>query len=115
MIDWLKRHRQTPGAIENFWRVILTSALNEELERLSSLHAFKVFRDGFLRNRRGYRMGVPVVPLADCHAVSVGITTVHGRACFGVYADREALPDADALAHDIDDAIGELLGRTQRP
>jgi WS/DGAT/MGAT family acyltransferase len=56
----------------------------------------------------------PVVPLADRHAVSVGMTTVHGRACFGVYADREALPDADALAHDIDDAITELLGRTQR-
>jgi hypothetical protein len=56
----------------------------------------------------------PVVPLADRHAVSVGMTTVHGRACFGVYADREALPDADTLAHDIDDAITELLARTHR-
>jgi WS/DGAT/MGAT family acyltransferase len=56
----------------------------------------------------------PVVPLADRHAVSVGMTTVHGRACFGVYADCEALPDADTLAHDIDDAITELLARTQR-
>jgi diacylglycerol O-acyltransferase len=51
----------------------------------------------------------PVVPLADRHAVSVGMTTVCDRACFGVYADREALPDADMLAHDIDDAISELL------
>ncbi len=54
----------------------------------------------------------PVVPLADSHALSVGMTTVDDRACFGVYADREALPDADALARDIRDAIAELLART---
>ena len=51
----------------------------------------------------------PVVPLADSHALSVGMTTVGDRACFGVYADREALPDADTLARDIDAAITELL------
>ncbi len=56
----------------------------------------------------------PVVPLADQHAVSVGMITVHDRACFGVYADREALPDAEVLAHDIDDAITELLAGTHR-
>ena len=53
----------------------------------------------------------PVVPLADRHAVSVGMTTVCDRACFGVYADPETLPDAGALARDIDDAITELLAR----
>ena len=51
----------------------------------------------------------PVVPLADRHAVSVGMTTFHGQACFGVYADRQALPDVGALAHDIDQAIAELM------
>ncbi len=57
------------------------------------------------------RAAYPVVPLADRHALSIGMTTIHGRACFGVYTDREALPDADALAHDIDCAIGELVAR----
>jgi diacylglycerol O-acyltransferase len=56
----------------------------------------------------------PIVPLADRHAVSVGMTTVGERACFGVYADREALPDAGALAADIDDALTELLVLTPR-
>ena len=56
----------------------------------------------------------PVVPLSDRHTVSVGMTTVHDRACFGVYADREALPDADTLAHDIDEAITELLEGTPK-
>jgi WS/DGAT/MGAT family acyltransferase len=56
----------------------------------------------------------PVVPLADHHAVSVGMTTVRGQACFGVYADPETLPDVHVLANDIDDAITELLAEPQR-
>jgi WS/DGAT/MGAT family acyltransferase len=55
----------------------------------------------------------PVVPLADRHALSVGMTTVHDLACFGVYADPETLPDADVLAGDINDAIAELLARVR--
>jgi diacylglycerol O-acyltransferase len=61
------------------------------------------------------RATYPVVPLADRHAVSVGMTTVRDRACFGVYADRQALPDADTLAHDIDNAITELLAGAHQP
>ena len=70
-IEWLVRNGQTKGAIENFWRVVLTSALNEDLERLSSLHAFKVFRDGFLAHRDAYKMGVPTVPLTRLYASEV--------------------------------------------
>jgi hypothetical protein len=51
----------------------------------------------------------PVVPLAEGHALSVGMTTIQGQACFGLYADREALPDVDRLAHHLDAALDELL------
>jgi len=68
MLDWLHRQRQTPRAIEYFWRAVLTSALNEDLERLSSPHAFHVFWDAFLLNRRGYRMGVPTASLSDLYS-----------------------------------------------
>jgi len=51
----------------------------------------------------------PVVPLSERHALSIGMTTVGDLACFGVYADRRTLPDADGLAHDIDEALAELL------
>jgi hypothetical protein len=51
----------------------------------------------------------PVVPLADRHALSVGMTSVGDRACFGIYADREAIPDAGHFAADVNDAISELL------
>jgi WS/DGAT C-terminal domain len=40
----------------------------------------------------------PVVPLADGHALSIGMTTVQRDAGFGLHADREALPDADRPA-----------------
>ena len=39
----------------------------------------------------------PVVPLADRHALSIGFTTVAGGAFFGIYADRDAGPDAELL------------------
>ena len=51
----------------------------------------------------------PVVPLADRHALSVGVTTIRDGAFFGLYADRATLPDADVLAAEIDLALDELL------
>jgi WS/DGAT/MGAT family acyltransferase len=51
----------------------------------------------------------PAVPLADRHAVSIGVVTVAGRACFGLYADAVSLPDADALGADLGAAIDELV------
>ena len=38
-----------------------------------------------------------------------GFTSVADRGCFGLYADRDALPDVDHLAGHIDTAIDELL------
>jgi diacylglycerol O-acyltransferase len=51
----------------------------------------------------------PVVPLADRHAISIGLTTIGDGAFFGIYADPEALPDADLLAALIDESIDELI------
>jgi diacylglycerol O-acyltransferase len=51
----------------------------------------------------------PIVPLADRHALSIGITTIKDGAFFGIYADRESLPDAELLARDIDASVDELL------
>jgi squalene-associated FAD-dependent desaturase len=67
MLEWLKRRKQTPGAIERFWRVVLVSALDEELDRTDARFGVDVFWKGFLSNRTGYRMGVPSVPLAELY------------------------------------------------
>ena len=59
---------------------------------------------------RGCRLqeAYPVVPLADKHGVSIGMTTIAGEACFGVYADAETVPDADLLATLIAESVDEL-------
>jgi diacylglycerol O-acyltransferase len=54
----------------------------------------------------------PVVPISDDHAVSIGLTTIKDRAFFGIYADRQFLPDADLLARGIGESIDELLALT---
>jgi squalene-associated FAD-dependent desaturase len=65
--DWLARHGQSPRAVERYWAPVLVSALNERLDRMDVGHARKVFLDGFLRNREGYRMEVPLVPLGELY------------------------------------------------
>jgi len=67
MADWLAGQRQTPRALERFWRTILVSACNEELERISCLHGFKIFRDGFLVHPRAFHMGLPTVSLGSLY------------------------------------------------
>jgi squalene-associated FAD-dependent desaturase len=67
MLDWLHRLHQTPGAIERFWRVVLVSALNEELARTDARYGIEVFWKAFLGSREGYRVGIPSVPLADLY------------------------------------------------
>jgi len=51
----------------------------------------------------------PVVPLADRHALSIGVTNVGDGLCFGIYADRESLPEAEAVARDMEQSIDELV------
>jgi hypothetical protein len=57
----------------------------------------------------------PVVPIADRHALSIGISTLGDDACFGLYADRESLPEIDSLATYIDSSIDELLHLAAEP
>jgi diacylglycerol O-acyltransferase len=51
----------------------------------------------------------PVVPIADQHAVSIGMTTIRDRACFGLYAASEMLPDSDELANAMSASLDELF------
>lgn len=67
MLNWLQRMKQTPGAIERFWRVVLVSALDEELDRTEAHYGIDVFWKAFLGSRGGYRIGIPSVPLADLY------------------------------------------------
>ncbi len=64
---WLARQGQSRAAVEGFWRVILVSALGEELDRASLAAARKVLVDGFLSAREAYTVEVPQAPLGTLY------------------------------------------------
>src|SRR5947209_1244732 len=66
-LQWLRKHGQTERAIERFWKVVLVSALNEDLDRTSVRYAVQVFRESFLKSAAAGQMGVPRVPLSELY------------------------------------------------
>jgi len=69
-LDWLNRHGQTEQAIERFWKTILVSALNEDLDQVSVPYAAQVVRESFLKSPAAGRMGIPTVPLTDLYSTA---------------------------------------------
>ena len=51
----------------------------------------------------------PVTPLGRGQALSIGLTSYDGGVYYGLYADRDAMPDADVLGRSVVDALHELL------
>src|SRR5260370_32091896 len=77
MLEWLRRRGQTKRAIERFWRVVLVSALDEELDRTDARFGVDVFWKAFLSSSTGYRFEVHAVPLSNLY---VGCTSeIHRR------------------------------------
>lgn len=68
MLEWLREKKQTPRAIQRFWAQVLVSAINEDLDRMSAIHALQVFSLGFLGRPDSYEMGVPAVPLSELYS-----------------------------------------------
>jgi zeta-carotene desaturase len=68
MLDWLREKRQSSRAIERFWRQILVSAVNEELDRMAASHGFQVCWLGFLAAPDTYEMGIPDLPLSELYS-----------------------------------------------
>lgn len=68
MLAWLKEKRQPARVIERFWRQVLVSAVNEELDRMAAVHGFQVFWLGFLSARDSCDMGIPNVPLGELYS-----------------------------------------------
>ncbi len=70
-LAWLRRHGQTERAIERFWKTVLVSALNEDLDRISARYAAQVFRESFMNSPEAGRMGVPSLPLSQLYAAAI--------------------------------------------
>ena len=65
---WLRRHKQTEGAINRFWRLVIASALNAEIDAISVPYAAKVIRELFLNSAEAGSMGMSTVPLSELYA-----------------------------------------------
>ena len=65
--QWLKRNGQTSGAIERFWRLVIASALNADLDCIALPYAAKVVRELFMNSPFAGAMGMSTVPLSELY------------------------------------------------
>jgi squalene-associated FAD-dependent desaturase len=83
MMEWLREKHQTNNAIERFWRQILVSAVNEDLDLMAASHGFQVFWLGMLSRPEAFEMGIPDVPLRELYGQGawsgVGDVRIHTR------------------------------------
>ena len=66
--DWLRRHKQTRGALNRFWRLVIASALNAEIDEIALPYAAKVIRELFMNSAFAGSMGMSTVPLSELYA-----------------------------------------------
>jgi len=96
-LTWLHRHGQTKPAIERFWKPILVSALNEELDRMSVPYAAQVVRESFLKSAAAGQMGVPTVPLTELYGVAGDYISAHGGEVRFRCSVESFLPESDKV------------------
>lgn len=77
-LSWLRRHGQTAAAIDRFWKTVLVSALNEDLDRISPRYAAQVFRESFMNSPEAGRMGVPSIPLSQLYSAAIEYIQARG-------------------------------------
>ena len=65
---WLRENGQTQGAIDRFWRLVIASALNADLDEIALPYAAKVIRELFLNSAEAGAMGMSSVPLSELYA-----------------------------------------------
>lgn len=111
LLPWLQKHGQNRRTIDRFWGVVLTSALNETVDRVGLKYARKVFRDGFVRHRDAFTVHVPSVPLGrlygaelrawlSAHNVEVRENTGAKRLVFADAVCAVELRDGSSLSAD---------------
>ena len=70
---WLKRNGQTQGAIDRFWRLVIASALNADLDAIALPYAAKVIRELFMNSAEAGSMGMSTVPLSELYAGAAAV------------------------------------------
>jgi squalene-associated FAD-dependent desaturase len=106
---WLRRHKQTGGALNRFWRLVIASALNAEIDSISVPYAAKVIRELFLNSAEAGSMGMSTVPLSGLYAgVTAFLAERGGRVLLNTHVEGAAW-DEDAAQWLICTRTGELV------
>ncbi|HVU46446.1 MAG TPA: hydroxysqualene dehydroxylase HpnE, partial [Terracidiphilus sp.] len=80
LAEWLVRHKQSAGSIERFWKLVIASALNAEIETIAVPYAAKVIRELFMNSAYAGSMGINMVPLSELYAGVPALITKGGGA-----------------------------------
>ena len=62
--QWLKKHHQTPRAIDNFWNLIVKPSVNDDVRDVSAAMAIMVFQEGLMKTRQSACVGYSRVGLS---------------------------------------------------
>jgi zeta-carotene desaturase len=88
---WLRRHQQTEGAINRFWRLVIASALNADIDSIALHYAVKVIRELFMNSAEAGSMGMSTVPLSELYeGVTPFITGRGGSVLLNTYVEGGA-------------------------
>ena len=68
LADWLRRQHQSKGAMDRFWRLVIASALNSELDQIGVNYASMVIRGLFMDSAWAGALGMSTVPLSTLYA-----------------------------------------------
>ncbi len=94
---WLRRNGQTKGALERFWRLVIASALNADIDSIAMPYAAKVIRELFMNSAFAGSMGMSTVPLSELYAgVPAHIEQRGGSVHLNAFLERAVWDESQA-------------------
>ena len=75
---WLRRNGQTEGAVNRFWKLVIASALNADIDSISLIYAAKVIRELFMNSAFAGSMGMSSVPLSQLYGGALEFLETRG-------------------------------------
>ena len=68
------------GRMDRFWRLVIASALNADIDSIALPYAAKVIRELFMNSAEAGSMGMSTVPLSELYAGAAAVSAQRGRA-----------------------------------
>jgi len=107
---WLRLNGQTPGAIDRFWRLVIASALNADVDEIVVPYAAKVIRELFLNSAQAGAMGMSTVPLSELYVGAEQFLRERGGEVFFNAGVESAERDEETSQWTLRTRVGELVG-----